>query len=231
MVLFSYCVRYDDGGAPNPFWGICTLVICKPAIRRKANIGDWVVGLGSANSPIGNISKYVVYAMRVTDKMTLRDYDGFCKGHCQNKIPQLRSQKEKRLRYGDCIYDYSDGEPPKQRWGIHKEENMQRDLGGEFALLSAHFYYFGDKPVSLPKNLHPIIHNTQGHKSHANQPYENEFISWISGSSYELNKLYGNPQLWPHEDEDIEITRSKCAKRDLEADEEDEALEEAEARA
>ena len=42
--LFSYVLRYDDGAAPNPFWGTCTLAICKPAIRRKANLGDWVVG-------------------------------------------------------------------------------------------------------------------------------------------------------------------------------------------
>lgn len=67
MKLYSYCLRWDDGAAPNPFWGVCTLAICKPAIRRTAKVGDWVVGLGSANSPIGNISDSVVYAMRVTD--------------------------------------------------------------------------------------------------------------------------------------------------------------------
>jgi hypothetical protein len=34
--LFSYTVRVDDGAAPNPFRGLCTLAICKPAIRRGA---------------------------------------------------------------------------------------------------------------------------------------------------------------------------------------------------
>ena len=40
--LYSYCLPYDDGAAPNPFWGTCTLVICKPAIRRTARVGDWI---------------------------------------------------------------------------------------------------------------------------------------------------------------------------------------------
>ena len=48
--LFTYCIPIDDGAAPNPYWGICTLVICKPVIRRVANVGDWVVGIGSKNS-------------------------------------------------------------------------------------------------------------------------------------------------------------------------------------
>jgi hypothetical protein len=45
--LFTYCIPYDDGAAPNPFWGLCTLAICKPSIRRVAKEGDWVVGTGS----------------------------------------------------------------------------------------------------------------------------------------------------------------------------------------
>ena len=62
-VLFTYVVLHDTGAAPNPFWGTCTLVICKPRIRRAAQVGDWVVGTGSAESPIGDRRKHVVYAM------------------------------------------------------------------------------------------------------------------------------------------------------------------------
>ncbi|MEH2312219.1 MAG: hypothetical protein V7K35_12635 [Nostoc sp.] len=88
MTFFSYCLRYDDGSAPNPFWEVCTLAICKPVIRRVASIGDWVVGLGSTQSPIGNIADYVVYAMQVTNKMTLQEYDEFCRVHSPHKIPK-----------------------------------------------------------------------------------------------------------------------------------------------
>jgi hypothetical protein len=221
MKLYSYCLRYDDGAAPNPFWDICTLVICKPAIRRTASIGDWVVGLGSAGSPVRNKSKDVIYAMQVTNKMTMREYDEFCKGNFPNKLPQWRNREDKRLWVGDCIYDYSQGEPPKLRQGVHTEENVKRDLSGEYALISDHFYYFGDRSVSLPRNLYPIIHDTQGHKSDSNQVYLEMFLVWIEDLGFEPNKLYGKPQLWeidfgPEEDDDS--LRRKCAKRHLEDD-------------
>ena len=47
--IYSYVLRTDDGAAPNPLWGTCTLTICKPVIRRTAKVGDWVIGVGSAN--------------------------------------------------------------------------------------------------------------------------------------------------------------------------------------
>lgn len=56
--LFSYVLRFDDGAAPNPFWGTCTLAICKPDIRRTANIDDWIIGTGSKNSKLKDGNKY-----------------------------------------------------------------------------------------------------------------------------------------------------------------------------
>ncbi|HTF18069.1 MAG TPA: hypothetical protein VK658_08360 [Chryseolinea sp.] len=81
--LYSYILRIDDGAAPNPFWGLCTLTICKPAIRRTARIGDWVIGTGSKNSKLNDGSIYdlsdsIVYAMRISDIKTLSEYDSFC---------------------------------------------------------------------------------------------------------------------------------------------------------
>src|SRR5258706_6258448 len=86
VTLFSYCLRYDAGSAPNPYWGVCTLVICKPAIRRVAESGDWVVGLGAMSSPIGDMSGQVVYPIRITQRMTIRDYDAVCLAQVPRKI-------------------------------------------------------------------------------------------------------------------------------------------------
>lgn len=222
MRLYSYCLRYDDGAAPNPYWGLCTLVVCKPVIRRTANVGDWVVGLGSRNSPLGDISEYVMYAMKVTEKMTLQEYDGFCQSTCPNKIPDWKN-RDYRRRVGDCIYDYSGGLPPRMREGVHDERNKERDLGGESALLSDHFYYFGDKPVRLPRHLEPIMHETQGHKSRANDPYRHDFVSWINSWDYKPNSLYGSPQLKLEMVSDPDV-RSKCAQRDVEEHDLDEVI-------
>ena len=190
--LFSYCIPVDDGAAPNPFWGTCTLVICKPAIRRVAEVGDWIAGTGSVNSPIGNIAGHVVYAMQVTDKMKMRDYDRFCAASLPQKIPIWRS-KDVRLRLGDAIYDYST-DPPGQREGVHGPLNRDRDLGGRFALISRHFYYFGDHPVLMPRRLLPIVKQGSGHRSKANAPYFQSFLTWLLGLGLEPGMLYGAPQ-------------------------------------
>ena len=50
--LYTYVMPYDGGSAPNPYWGICTLVICKPKIRLSAQVGDWVVGTGSIRARV-----------------------------------------------------------------------------------------------------------------------------------------------------------------------------------
>jgi hypothetical protein len=216
MTLYSYCLRYDDGAAPNPYFGVCTLVICKPAIRRSAQVGDWIVGLGSARSPIGDISGHVVYAMEVTRTMSMQEYDEFCRSRLRGKIPNWTS-KDHRKRVGDCIYDYSRGPRPTIRPSVHSEQNQKTDLSGRKALLSEHFYYFGDRPRELPEELGAIVHQTQGHKSVANAKYAPLFVDWIEGLGLAPNKRRGKPQMQA----DIiggEHCAAVCSARALKAD-------------
>jgi hypothetical protein len=193
MTLFSYTIPIDDGAAPNPFGGVCTLTICKPAIRRKAAAGDWVVGLGSKRAS-RDFSGRVVYAMKITRVLTLQEYDEYCSSRLPIKLPDWTSARfEKRV--GDCIYAYSGKGEPTMRAGIHHEGNRDVDLSGKNALLSTHFYYFGNKPQKLPAPLTPIIHQTQGHKSSANADYVVPFIEWVESLGYEKNVMRGEPQL------------------------------------
>lgn len=194
MKLFSYCLKNDSGAAPNPYWGICSLVICKPNIRKTANIGDWIVGIGSANSPIGDISDCIVYAMKVTGRKKMKEYDHFCRKHLTGKLPDWK-HKSYAKRVGDCIYDYSASGNPGLRKSVHNEGNRDTDLSGEYALLSEYFWYFGDKPVRLPTALLPIRHPYPGHKSNANDPYVFDFIKWIESLPYQPNKIHGEPQI------------------------------------
>ena len=41
--LYTYCVLQDNWSNPNPFWGVSTLAICKPQIRKFAKIWDRIV--------------------------------------------------------------------------------------------------------------------------------------------------------------------------------------------
>lgn len=216
MKLYSYTLRYDSGFAPNPYWGICTLVLCKPAIRLAAEVDDWIVGLGSVNSPLGDISDHMVYAMKVTSKLTLEEYDQFCKTFLPRKMPDW-GNRDYRRRMGDCVYNYS-SPIPKMRTSVHNEDNRERDLSGKYALLSKQFYYFGDKPVKLPDELRPIMHATQGHKSDSNEPYVETFVKWIEGLDYPPNKIIGEPQLKEEYSHEKEL-QARCSAQDLEEDE------------
>jgi hypothetical protein len=189
-ILFSYVIPSDNGAAPNPFWGVCTLVICKPAIRRAAQVGDWIVGTGSADSPIGDIRGKVVYAMQVTGKMPMWEYDAYVREHLPNKVPQWYSGNP-CLMVGDSIYDFS-YDPPKVRKSVHDVSHRDRDLSGQYALLSEHFYYFGDRPREVPDHLKGIVKRGPGHRSGANDGYIGPFLEWIEG--FESNRLYGTPQ-------------------------------------
>lgn len=189
--LFSYTVAVDDGAAPNPFNGMCTLAICKPSIRRVAKVNDWIAGLGSSRAPSGDLSGHLIYAMRVEEVLTLREYDVQAPKRWPHRIPNIESLSLQE-RLGDCIYDYSKSFPTL-RPSVHGEGNIQTDIGGMNVLISSDFYYFGRQAVKLPSNLLNICHQTQGHKSNANKMHFTLFVSWLRSTFPTSGQIYG----WP----------------------------------
>jgi Nucleotide modification associated domain 2 len=197
--LFTYTIPIDDGAAPNPFRGMCSLAICKPGIRRIARKGDWVAGLGSRNAPSGDLSGRLVYAMRVEEVMSLEEYDARAPTDWPHRIPKAGSA-DLSERLGDCIYHFS-GAAPVQRPGVHGPGNIDTDLGGKNVLVSRDFCYFGSKAILLPDNLLAISHQTQGHKSEANALYLEPFVIWLRGLKLTPGQLYGWPDFivdWVH---------------------------------
>ena len=69
MRIFAYILKVDSGFSPNPFHGWCTLACCKPAIRRKARPGDWIVGITPKK-----LDNQLAYAMRVDESLTFTEY-------------------------------------------------------------------------------------------------------------------------------------------------------------
>lgn len=187
--LFSYTIPVDDGAAPNPFYNMCTLAICKPAIRRVAKKGDWIAGLGSNDAPSGDLSGKLVYAMLVHEVVSLEEYDRRAEAEWPHRIPNFTTD-DPNDRLGDCIYEFSAGKPPYQRFGVHGPENTPIDLGGENALIAREFYYFGRSTVPLPSALLPIVHKTQSHKSNANDHYVSTFEYWVR--QFEIG-VHGTP--------------------------------------
>ena len=219
--LFSYVLKIDDGAAPNPFWGLCTLTICKPVIRRNAKIGDWVIGTGSKNSKTSakdkrrqDFSEHLCYAMKVIEIMSLKEYDEYCQKSLKNKIPKIRGSSY-NYAVGDCIYDFSDG-TPKQRLSVHNEGNMATDLNGKNALLSNQFYYFGENPVFLPLKFHGIIKRNQGHRKITDQKLISDFEDWVT--KFKLRKPYGPMYKLEFNFDNGRCLSNKCASRHLQND-------------
>src|SRR5258708_3088603 len=156
--------------------------------------------------------------MRVTQKKTMQEYDEFTRSELQYKIPLMTSSDPCR-RSGASIYDYSvhqDANTYAQlRPSVHSEWNRETDLGGKYVLLSDHFFYFGNQPVTLPEDLLGIVKKGPGHKANFDPQYVNKFIYWMH--SLGCLPINGEPQMVI----EAEGCSSVCGSRDREEDEGD----------
>lgn len=193
MRLFSYIVKHDTGFSPNLFHGCCTLACCKPAIRRTAKKGDWVIGLTPKED--GN---RIVYLMRVDEPPeTFAEYW------------QDKRFKAKRPRYdadvvakcGDNIYE-PQGSGHRQLQSMHSNgllenhENKAHDLGGKYVLISETFAYFGSQPLELPHELTPLIPG-RGHRSRFPDEVKEAFISFTQAVTF---GIHAAPHTWKQGD-------------------------------
>ena len=151
--IFRYVVRVDQGGLPNSYHGWCSLAVCKPQIRRSARAGDWIIGLRS------RVNDQVVYAMRVDEVLPLGDYW---------RDPRFRAKRPGGTAPPDNFYRLGRG--GSLIWvvnALHGAELAMQDVSGRNALVSWHFWYFGDRSPELPTALVHLVHSGQGHSLHA----------------------------------------------------------------
>src|SRR5687767_10285479 len=104
--VYIYVVARDFGFAPNPFHGYCTLATCKPGIRSKAEVNDWVIGIGGRRL---KATGRCIFAMRVSKRITFNEYWS---------DPTYRDKKPVRngsckMMVGDNIYHYDSA---KKKW-------------------------------------------------------------------------------------------------------------------
>lgn len=158
-------------------------------VRHAARGKNWIACISSKAS--GN---KLIYAIQVTKKMSLKEYDNFVNDRLVEKKPDWFN-RDPRRRLGDAIYNFS--KPSiSQRLGMHGSGNMEHDSSGKNALLSNHFLYFGDKAENIPLNLRNIIPQ-RGHRFNSNSPYVQPFIDWISQLGHHWNGLIGNTTQCP----------------------------------
>jgi hypothetical protein len=78
--LFSYVVDHDNGFAPNPMSGYCSLVHCKfdrtgkrRSIVELAIEDDWIIGTGGASAKSSG-NGTILYLMRVDEKLPFTEF-------------------------------------------------------------------------------------------------------------------------------------------------------------
>lgn len=197
MKLSYYIVTRDYGFAPNPFYGFCTLATCKATLRKHAEIGDLVVGMGSASKSSLNKGK-MIYAMQVDKIITFDEY--WNDVSFQVKKPIMNGSLQQM--YGDNIYHTVGNEEIEQLDSHHSLEggepnmhNLIRDTGGEKVLISNRFWYFGKNAVQVPEHLSRLGDAGRGYTNileHENKQFIDEFIRWIS--QFDCNQLMGYPE-------------------------------------
>jgi putative DNA base modification enzyme with NMAD domain len=156
MRVFSYVVARDYGFAPNPFHGYCTLATCKPRIRARAAVGDWVIGTGAKTKY--RLAGHLIYAMKVDEIVT---YDAYWSApQFLSKRPVLNGSL--KVMYGDNIYHRT-----RAGWsqvdshhslesGRPNPDNIAHDTSVDRVLIGSKFVYFGEAAPTIPKRFRPF---------------------------------------------------------------------------
>lgn len=195
MSIYAYKITRDYGFAPNPFGEYCSLACCKPHIRKKAVVDDWIIGTGAIENGLLN---HLIFLMKVTEKLTFQEY--WDDKRFNYKKPILNGSLKQI--HGDNIY-YNQDKIWYQLDSHHSfyegelnEKNLKQDLSGEYVLISDCFVYLGDQFLKIPDEFIEICPTTK-HRDYItikNDKLAEEFISVI------LNKyntgLIGKPINW-----------------------------------
>lgn len=191
---YIYVVDRDFGFAPNPFHSYCTLATCKPVIRRKALVDDWIIGVGGSNL---RATGRCIFAMRVTEKITFDEY--WSNPTFIDKKP-VRNGSQKMM-VGDNIYHRN---PKSGEWcqadshhsnpdGSINVHNLTRDTQSDKVIISRHFFYFGqDAPVVQEGLLDSMGYkNCRGHRIFDEAV---SLIGWLQNSfGNSLNQVLADP--------------------------------------
>ncbi|TNC11684.1 hypothetical protein FF100_18780 [Methylobacterium terricola] len=194
--VYVYVVKYDFGFAPNPFQGTCTLACCMPIIRRVAQVGDWIVGMGGRDL---KATGRCIYAMQVSSAMKFDEY--WSHEDYIRKRPKRNGSRVAMV--GDNIYRHAPGGGGwLQENSIHSMPdgsqdllNTTHDVSVDRVLISTNFIYFGSLAPTVPQDVIASIgyRNGRGHRVYSAER-SSTFLNWIvEQANGEMNRVVGDP--------------------------------------
>ena len=193
--VYIYVVDRDFGFAPNPFHGYCTLATCKPGIRKRAEVDDWVIGMGGARL---NAAGRCIFAMAVTAKTTFDEY--WSNPAYLAKRPVRNGSR--KMMVGDNIYHRDSSSNEWQQADSHHSNpdgtansyNRQRDTQTDQVLISQHFFYFGKEAPLVPRRIIDAIgfKNGIGHRVFSANSCS-QLINWLETTHRQVLNLFVAP--------------------------------------
>jgi hypothetical protein len=195
MAFYSYKITRDYGFAPNPFFGFCTLACCKPHIRAKAEVGDWIIGTGSIEN---HLLYNLIFIMKVSEKISFEDY--WNDKRFERKKPIMNGSLKQI--HGDNIY-YKENDQWCQMDSHHSfydgglnEANLKQDLNGKFVLISDCFIYLGNNHMKVPEKYLDLCPNSRqrNYITIKDNELAEEFVEMIT-NKYQYG-VQGEPLNW-----------------------------------
>jgi len=198
LILYSYVITRDYGFAPNPFHGVCTLATCKPVIRRVADVGDWIIGTGSARY---KRTGQLICAMRVSEAMSFENY--WADPRFIAKRPDLTGSRMQA--FGDNIYSRDAYDQWTQLDSHHSlpggeinQANLKDDTQTDRVLIAHEFWYFGATAPLIPATFrgdgNGNICAHRGHKKNFAPGLVDGFLAWLQDHP---SGCLGRPDRWP----------------------------------
>lgn len=197
MALYSYVIDHDFGFAPNPFFGVCTLATCKPQIRERAAIGDYIMGTGCAKR--GGQGRFV-YMMCVDE---ISDYDSYW---ADPRFGRKRPTMNRGVAhaFGDNIYHRDKDGAWQQANSLHtfpdgspNPLNSEHDTHSLKVLIGRNFIYFGGDGPMIPDALRnwddDDVCGKRGYRRHFANGLAEAAITWAMGLG---RGLQGRPADW-----------------------------------
>ncbi len=140
MRVHTYVIAVDAGSAPNYDRPFVTLAVCKPRIRRKAEIGELV--LAFAGKEVNPVEPHaVVWAGIVSEKMSFSEYWN---------DRRFSGKKPDRSKHPDNFYRPVDGGLQWVPNDVHDADATNHDTGGKYVLGFSQSWRFGSHGPLMP---------------------------------------------------------------------------------
>lgn len=207
MRIFAYVLAFDSGFAPNPFHGWCTLACCKPAIRRRARPGDWIVGITRRGR-----DNRLAYAMKVEETLSFAEY--WSDPRFRAKRPRWQTGAPVVERCGDNCYEPSGADEfrqlPSGHWDHENNRENRRekakDLRGVRVLVGRRFCYFGANAEQFPEHVSFQLPARFNRVNFTDQE-KATLLPFLEGLP---QGIQGQPRNWPKDDVSWRQRRARC---------------------